>query len=225
MSKRLNIIIVKLNFPRKKRFSSYFKCILYTSHAGICFRSEQTNHVPLPYANNQFNFYTNFQFLEAIEVCKRLFVNDELKSRQQILILITDFHFEGSNTQKDRLLVKESLTTLQQLIGGTLEVYGVGVGGYFNRTVMDEILAAGNKDGHSGCGKNVEEWYEYLNKVNMLPIKGRICSHWIPNTRKWCMCRSVKVCVMCVCVCVCFMLHIIKAWAQVFVMFIILTEL
>ena len=26
-------------------------------------------------------------------------------------------------------------------------------------------------------------------------------------------------------VCVCFMLHIIKAWAQVFVMFIILTEL
>ncbi|KAK2160298.1 hypothetical protein LSH36_136g00042 [Paralvinella palmiformis] len=117
---------------------------------------------------------TDLGIIEAIEVCKGLFVNDDLKSRQQILILITDFHFEGSNTQKDRLLVKESLTTLQQLIGGTLEVYGVGVGGYFNRTVMDEILAAGNKDGHSGCGKSVKEWYDYLNRVNILPIKDTI---------------------------------------------------
>ena len=44
------------------------------------------------------------------------------------------------------------------------------------------------------------------------------------------MCVCVCVCI-CVCVCeresvsVCFRLHIIKAWAQVFVMFIILTQL
>ena len=39
-----------------------------------------------------------------------------------------------------------------------------------------------------------------------------------------CVCARACVCV-CVRVCEYFMLHIIKAWAQVFVMFIILTEL
>ena len=88
-----------------------------------------------------------------------------------MLFLISDFHFDGSNKDLDVLRVQDAISELRKLADSqhtSLRLFGVGIGAYFNKTIMDLILKGGDSSG-ALCGKSRQDWSLDLQRRNELP--------------------------------------------------------
>jgi hypothetical protein len=115
----------------------------------------------------------------ALLASRRLFVNNNVDTRRKILFLLTDFHFDNNVPSEEMSRVVDVMADLRRSVTslkGVFNVYGVGVGTYFNQTNMQTILKAGNGADDSCSGQTRDNWLNYIRGAGRLPIKGKtIC--------------------------------------------------